>query len=796
MGAAVRRAECTVLYVKKKNNELGGHVRETRRVGGGTATAAGHTTGGPGSGGRGCGKARCAMVRRRRAAGRGKAAAAAAVAAVAAAAACAAVATRRRRARGGKGPCPEWQGAAAVCRAREALAGALFGAASGAGQGAPSSTSGNFMPVDAQTLRRAVALWKLYWRDSEDARPAQQRMAVLVALTFFWQGVGVYWSNVGADMWTALSKRDSKLFWRAVAKSVVLGFALRPVGEFHYLWQANLTMKWRAWLTRDALRRYAEARALYGISVLGEGGVSDPDERVATDIEAFVEQSTALAMRALGAAIGVIVHGRVLWRISPKLAAALAAYAAVGTGFSGALSAKLTQLAAGSAQADGDYRYALARLRDNAEAVALARGGQAETGAIMARYQDSQQLEWTRRIWRSAANYCVGAYSHLTGVLPLAVTAPAYFAGKIEMGAVQQATSSFATTRADLSFIFDNLPELSAFSSTVDRVHTFYAAFDQDVASQDAEGDAAGASREAVTSRTGGASRRVGLQHELRALENGNLSWLQVRDLTLWHPTYGADGGATGSAAVPAKLLERLKLELDAGDTLLICGASGAGKTSLLRALAGLWPAHAGHGAMFISSGARFLPQKPYSARVSLRALLLYPLPPNAPGTPTDEDMRRALEEVNLGCLPDRVGGFDATQPWDELCSLGEQQRLALAALRLASPRFCVLDESTSALDEDNTELAYALIRRTCTGFVSVGHRPSLARFHTHRLTLLGASGGGRWTLERIAHAPTPQSPPKKRTFAAHGADGEVATFGPPPASPGRSRFEDSLSTF
>ena len=259
---------------------------------------------------------------------------------------------------------------------------------------------------------------------------------------------------------------------------------------------------------------------------------------------------------------------------------------------------------------------------------------------------------------------------------------------------------------------------------------------------------------------------------------------LRVEGLTLSPPR--APAGAP-------PLVRDLSFSVQPGEHLLILGRSGCGKTSLLRALAGLWGD--GDGAVSLAAAADgtgsnngdgaspprlsprdvfFLPQKPYLILGTLREQLLYPVwtgapPPDASGAapseaavaaaaaaaalpppPDDAALRSALAAVALEALALRPGGLDATADWAAVLSLGEQQRLAFARLLLAKPRLALLDESSSALDGDGEAAAYAALRAAGTTYVSVGHRDSLRAAHARALRIAGDGNGG-WALQPLA---------------------------------------------
>jgi len=191
-------------------------------------------------------------------------------------------------------------------------------------------------------------------------------------------------------------------------------------------------------------------------------------------------------------------------------------------------------------------------------------------------------------------------------------------------------------------------------------------------------------------------------------------------------------------------LVRDLSFELGAHERLLIVGESGVGKTSLLRAIAGLWRTGSGRICRPPLAEILFLPQRPYMVLGSLRLQLSYPRMVDV----GDEEILSVLRRVGLADLPAQVGGLDAEPRWKDLLSLGEQQKIAFARRLLDAPAWVFLDEATSALDPASETLLYQQIAAANIAVVSVRTRVGLLEFHDVMLELLG---GGEWRISRLA---------------------------------------------
>ena len=550
--------------------------------------------------------------------------------------------------------------------------------------------------------RQFVAVARPYWAGSH-RKAAWLLLGLLIALMLCETQLAVMLNDKAGEMTSALAARNGDRFWAAVwATLAVLAFAV-PIYAFYYYMRDAFANHWRRWLTGRFLDGYLGDRRYYALG--GGDAIDNPDQRISEDINTFTGRSIHFLLIFLGSAMQLVAFSAVLWSISRVLVAFLVVYALAGTFIALVVfGSPLIRLNFWQLRREADFRFSLMRVRENAESIAFYRGEAQERALIDQRF--GAVFDNFARLIRKqrSLNLFQRGFYQLTLVVPNMILAGGVLSGQLEVGRAVQAAGAFAAVLGAVSVIVDNFESLSRFVAGIGRLHALSQAVLTPAAS-DAGTDA----------------------HPRIRTEPADRLTLQA--LTVCTPQ---------SERV---LIRELDLSLEPGDGLLITGASGCGKSSLLRAIAGLWCTGSGVVRHPPLDDLFFLPQRPYMQLGSLRSQLAYP---RAQSPVNDERLLEILRDAHLAELAARVGGLDAVQDWEKLLSAGEQQRLAFARVLVHHPRIVLLDEATSALDHRSEAALYRRLRTDGITLVSVAHRASVLLYHSQVLEL---QGDGRWAL-------------------------------------------------
>ena len=524
------------------------------------------------------------------------------------------------------------------------------------------------------------------------------------------------WLNIwNRDFFNALDKKDGaellQLLWILAAIVVSAGIAVAV--QLHI--KRRLQINWRSWLSHVTVLRWLDAGRQYQLGMMADE-VDNPDGRIAEDIRVSTELAVEFAQSILQCVLQLFTFLSVLWILSGTMPIhlfgfafdlpgymvwAAVVYAVVGSALTYALGRGLIHAGNVRQSREADFRSGLTRAREHAEGIALMRGEADERERL------SGSLFELRAAWnvqtRGQGNLSLltSALAYLAPVVPLIVALPRYLGGEIALGGLMQTAQAFSSVQWALSWLIDNFPKFAEWRASTDRVVHLHLTLG------DLEDDAAAADDARIVVHPATESDR-----------------LVMRELGVARP----DG---------EMLVAEAEVEILRAERVLIRGQSGSGKSTIMRAVAGVWPW--GRGAIHLPTGAiTFMPQKPYFPLGTLRDIMLYTA---APEGISDEALKDMLHRVGLDHLRDRL---DETERWDHILSGGEQQRVAFARVLVHKPAWIFMDEATSALDEAGQENVMKLLIEELpeTSVVSIGHRPGLEAFHTRELTLVPGTDG------------------------------------------------------
>jgi putative ATP-binding cassette transporter len=526
----------------------------------------------------------------------------------------------------------------------------------------------------------------------------------------------VYANHLLADsqreIFDALELKDPSELATAIVLFAAAAGSLILAATFRIYVRQLLEIRWREHLTDWFLERWI-APSAYSMAERHRGEIDNPDQRVAEDVRDFVASSLGLSLSLLSAVVTLATFGGLLWRLSrdwplhvagtpvhiPGLMMWVAvAFSLVSIAVAHFVGRRLVSINFDKLRVEADFRYGLVRFRDHTERVALSRGEASERLGSLARFGEIVS-NW-RQLISAQRNllFVTTGVAQLNDLVPVLVAAPAYFAGLITLGNIAQVRFAYGQVASGLSWFVNAYQEIAHWRANVERLCSFIHVMEE------SERDLSESAIQRTTS-------------ERDALE--------VTDLRLEAP----DGRV---------LLDHVNGRIAAGERVAIVGPSGTGKTTLMRAIVGIWPFGSGRIELPAWPRMLFLPQRPYLPVGSLRAVLCFPAAERAFA---DDEIREVLRLVGLGHLETQL---DARDQWDQKLSPHEQQSVSFARIFLHEPDWVFLDKATSALDENIEKDLYALLaqRLPRTTVVSVAHRPEVADYHRRRWTFVPGPKG------------------------------------------------------
>jgi vitamin B12/bleomycin/antimicrobial peptide transport system ATP-binding/permease protein len=586
-------------------------------------------------------------------------------------------------------------------------------------------------------LKDAYRLAKPYFARSDEKWFAWGMLIAIIVLNLTMVGMSVILNFWHREFYNAIQTKNWQAFlellfmYRRTPSGLMPGFV-----ELATIWIAIavyavylnqwLQIRWRNWMTREFLAEWLSDRAYYHISLATDTaavGTDNPDQRIAEDLRDFTRSTLSLGLSLLSNVVSLFSFLTILWSLSGSITVlgisipgymvwVALIYSVLGTWLTHLVGRPLAAMNFRQQRVEADFRYALVRVRENVEGIALYHGEKEEQELLYQRFSSVIGNWWAimRRLrWLNALT---SGYSQLASIFPIVVAAPRYFFGTMELGDLMQTVGAFGQVQGAMSWIIDqysannpNEVSLVRWRSIVERLSTF--------------------DRAVVVARA---------TAEKISVNDSPDGSVQLRDFTISLP----DG---------AKLLSDADVVLEPGHSVVISGRSGSGKSTLFRAIAGIWPFGEGR-VQRPTERCMFLPQRAYLPLGTLRHVVAYPYPPEAY---TNEEVADAMAAVGLDSLVPRL---DQDELWAQQLSGGEQQRVALARALLAKPDWLFLDEATASLDPDAEAELYRTLREKLphTTLVSIAHRTSVAAFHDRHLEFRRAEGKVG-TLEPVALA-------------------------------------------
>jgi len=585
-----------------------------------------------------------------------------------------------------------------------------------------SASADNFIAapqVQNFDLPRDLALFARVLRRAEGGRRVMAIFVISIAVTIANMFGQVRLNEWNGRFFDAVGRKDLSSFVHHLWTFLVIIALLLALIVAQTFLQETLKFRLREWITRHLLAEWLKPMRVYQLSFAGLYG-RNPDQRIQEDTRLLGDYTADLGCGIVYSLLQIVAFVGVLWTLSAQITFKAAGYdiaipgymvwcaliyALIGSSLTWLVGRPLMALNGERYAREAEFRFALVRVNESGESIALHGGERDEHRHLETAL--AAVVDTMRRISSSLAHltWITAGTSWLSLIVPILVAAPAYFGGSLTLGGLIMVAGAFGQVQGAMRWFVDNFSRLADWRAAIHRVARFRETLDDLPAVEE------------------GAEE---IKRELHP--DGHLAFEGVR-------IFLPDGHI---------IIADATVSVAPGERVLIVGDTGRGKSTLFRAVAGLWPWGAGTILTPPRGAMAFLPQRPYLPLGTLRNAMTYPDQPDAF---SDADVRQALERCDLGNL---VGKLDEAERWDKELSLGEQERLAFARLLLHRPGWVFLDEATAALDEESQRHVMSLFDNELknTTVLSIGHRPDLAPYHTRTLQLVHGRDGDRLKLK------------------------------------------------
>jgi vitamin B12/bleomycin/antimicrobial peptide transport system ATP-binding/permease protein len=561
--------------------------------------------------------------------------------------------------------------------------------------------------IEFMTMTRVVlALRKfcqlaLPYFHSEDRWRARLLLGGVIAAELGLVYVAVATINWNARFFNALEKRNWDML---IPEMVSFGFILCGAivaGMASYYFVQTLTIRWREWTTARYIGLWMAEGRHYRMQFVDQS-VDNIHLRIGNDVYVFIQRTLEIGVTMLNSVVALASFSYILWGISattplPLFSVDLSvpgyliwialAYAGIGTLIAHFIGRPLISFNFKQQRYEADFRFAMARVTDYSEPVALMKGEAVERQELRRRF-GALVRNWIGLVRRhTRLTSFIAGYGHLSTAFPILIVTPAYMVGAIPLGILMQAGLAFQRVEGALAFCLSSYSKIAEWKAVVDRLSQFEAAI---------------------------------LAVDRRKLPGSMLDFtdsaddgLAVQDLIL----RVANGMPIAAVS---------DLHVAPGERLLINGPSGSGKSCLLRALAGIWPL--GEGGVHLPPDARViaLPQRRYFPLGTLRQVMTYPTPAQSVA---EADIQAAMVSAGIGNLAAKL---DDEAEWSAVLSGGEQQRVGFARALIHRPDMVLLDEAASALEEVEARQLYRMLSEHLPSaiIISIGRSAGLATLH------------------------------------------------------------------